>query len=376
MTILHLVQKPQMRGAEIFAAQLANHTRREGHKVVLVSLFPGNIPLPFEGSTIDLGGKQGHRLWNFSAWRRLAAIIRSEKPDVIQANAGDTLKYAVFSKLLFRWKQPIIFRNASTISLYIKTWPVRVWNGFLFRHADKIVSVSKTSATDFIRLYPRYEHKVTVVPIGIEEMVVEQTSLSVQEDGPEEFPRLVHVGGFTYEKNHIRLLAIFQGLLRYYPQARLYLVGDGPLRSEIEAIVLQKGLERSIKFLGARKDVMSLISAADVLLLPSIIEGLPGVILEAFYCRIPVVAYAVGGVGEVLINDDTGHLVRKGDESGFVAAVRKAIENKEEKMFLVQNAYQLVTSGYLNKWIAKRFIQVYESVVSHWKEVSPVQKTV
>lgn len=375
MTILHLVQKPQMRGAEIFAAQLANHTKRHGHQVILVSLFPGTVQLPFEGTTIDLGGKPGHRLWNFTAWRRLAAIIREQKPDVIQANAGDTLKYAVFSKLLFRWKQPIIFRNASTISLYIKTWPARVWNGFLFRHADKIVSVSKTSATDFAKLYPRCQHKITVVPIGIEEATVQQQALEAAGSNGSHFPCLVHVGGFTYEKNHIRLITIFQDLLQHYPQARLYLVGDGPLRRDIEAIVLQKGLTGSIRFLGAQKNVMSLIASADVLLLPSIIEGLPGVILEAFYCKIPVVAYDVGGVGEVLINNDTGHLVRKGDEEGFVAAIRDVIEHKEEDEFMVQNAYQLVTSGYLNKWIAQRFIQVYESVLKHWRNVPPVQKT-
>ena len=376
MTILHLVQKPQMRGAEIFAAHLANHTRRHGHKVILVSLFPGNSPLPFEGTMINLGGKPGHRLFNLTAWRRLANIIQQEKPDVIQANAGDTLKYAVFSKLLFGWKQPIIFRNASTISLYIKTWAARKWNGFLFRHTDKIVSVSKTSADDFAVLFPQCRDKITIVPIGIEEVPVQIKQHDAAQNGYGSFPLLVHVGGFTYEKNHIRLIAIFQELLRIYPTARLQLVGDGPLRSEMEAIVSQKRLDRSIRFLGARKDVMELIAGADVLLLPSIIEGLPGVILEAFYCRIPVVAYDVGGVGEVLINNDTGHLVRKGDENGFVEAICEVIENRNEEEFLVQNAYQLVTSGYLNKWIAKRFIHVYETVLRHWREVYHIQKTV
>jgi glycosyltransferase involved in cell wall biosynthesis len=88
------------------------------------------------------------------------------------------------------------------------------------------------------------------------------------------------------------------------------------------------------------------------------------------------VAYDVGGVGEVLVNNDTGHLVKKGDESAFVNAIRQVIENKEEENILVQNAYQLVVSGYLNKWIAKRFINVYESVVRHWREVYHIQKVI
>lgn len=365
-----------MRGAEIFAAQLASHTHRHGHKVVLVSLFPGTVQLPFDGKTISLGGKPGHRLWNLTAWRRLARIIKQEKPDIIQANAGDTLKYAVCSKLIFRWKQPIIFRNASTISLYIKTWPAKIWNSFLFRHADKIISVSKTSATDFAGLFPKCRNKIVIVPIGIEETPLKEKKDPAIHNGRGLFPILLHVGGFTYEKNHVRLIAIFQELQVLYPHARLYLVGDGPLRKEIEEIVRQKGLSSVIRFLGIQKDIMQLIVEADVLLLPSIIEGLPGVILEAFYCKIPVVAYDVGGVGEVLINNDTGHLVKKGDESAFVNAIREVIENREEENFLVQNAHHLVVSGYLNKWIARRFITVYESVVRRWREAYHIQKII
>ncbi len=224
----------------------------------------------------------------------------------------------------------------------------------------EIVSVSKTSADDFAALFPQCRDKITIVPIGIEEVPAQIKQHDAAQNGYGSFPLLVHVGGFTYEKNHIRLIAIFQELLRIYPTARLQLVGDGPCEVKWKRSYRKK--TRSVyPVLGARKDVMELIAGADVLLLPSIIEGLPGVILEAFYCRIPVVAYDVGGVGEVLINNDTGHLVRKGDENGFVEAICEVIENRNEEEFLVQNAYQLVTSGYLNKWIAKRFIHVYRN---------------
>jgi len=373
MTILHLVQRPQLRGAEIFAAQLAMHTQQYGHKVIVVSLFPGNALLPFEGKMIKLDGDPGKRLWNTKAWRRLARIIKEEQPDIIQANAGDTLKYAVFSKLLFRWKQPIIFRNASTISLYIKTWPAKTWNSFFFRNAHKIVSVCNASATDFARLFPKYKERIVVVPVGIEESVVTGKKSAGVHTGSLPTPILTHVGGFTYEKNHIRLIAVFQQLLKIYPHACLRLIGDGPLKKDIEAVVKQKGLDGHVIFYGARKDATHLIADADVLVLPSIIEGLPAVILEAFYCKVPVVAYDVGGIGEVLVNHDTGYLVKNGDEIAFVHAICAIIENKEGSSSMVNNAYKLVMSGYLNKWVATRFISVYESVIRDWQEGYPVQ---
>ncbi len=82
------------------------------------------------------------------------------------------MKFAVFSKLLFRWTQPIIFRNASTISRYIKTKLAIKWNYFFFRYASKIISVSETSAADFTKLFPTLKDRMAVVPGGIETDVI------------------------------------------------------------------------------------------------------------------------------------------------------------------------------------------------------------
>ena len=359
MTILQLVQKPQLRGAEMFASQLATHINENGHRAILVFVFPGSAPLPFTGEIKHLNGSPKKRLWDVNAWRNLAQLIKEEKPDVIQANAGDTLKYAVLSKLFFKWKQPIVFRNASTISLYIKSLPAKLLNGFFFKHASKIVSVSNTSATDFAKLFPKYRSRIVTVPIGIEEADDANNTNPLQ--GIQQ-PALVHVGGFSFEKNHIRLIEIFEGIRKKRPNASLHLVGSGPLKAQIEELVKQKGLEQSVRFYGFRNDAMQFIKNADVLLLPSIIEGLPGVILEAFYCKTPVVAYNVGGIGEVVINDKTGRLVPKGNEEAFVDNVLAALDNTPDNQQMIRNAWQLVTGEYLNTVIAKKFLDVYKSV--------------
>lgn len=209
-----------MRGAEIFASQLASHINHSGNKAIVVGLFPGNADLPFNDTIISLNGNPKGRLHDIKAWKKLAEIIRNEKPDIIQANAGDTLKYAVFSKIIYRWRQPIVFRNASTISLYIKTRPQKIWNSFLFKYARKIISVSNTSALDFSKLFPKYKHKVITIPIGIE-----RTEVSMEINGLLNQPlhlngeglRIIHVGGFTFEKNHSGLLEIFELILEKDP---------------------------------------------------------------------------------------------------------------------------------------------------------------
>lgn len=366
MKILQLVQKPQQRGVEIFTAQLSSRINAAGHEAIMVFLFPGEGALPFTGKMIHLHGHQKLRFLDFGAWRKLAQLVANEQPDIIQANAGDTLRYAVLSKLLFRWKQPIVFRNASTISLYIKNRLSVFLNAFFFRYASKIISVSKASALDFGQVFPGQRKKITTIPVGIDDAAIDVSDKKQPLPGslPARGPVYIHVGGFSFEKNHEGLLDAFERICQQQPNASLHLVGDGPLRKKIESLVNRKNLAAQIKFYGFQQDVLSLIKTADVLLLPSIIEGLPGVILEAFLCKTPVVAFDVGGIGEVLVNHQTGFLVEKMDYESFVTAALYAAEKNDENEMLVQNAYDLVTSQYLNSQVARKFLGCYSSILT------------
>lgn len=370
MKVLQLIQRPQLRGAEIFASQLTSHINGAGHKGVLVSLFPGNSRLPHADEILTLNGTPERRMWDIKAWKKLSVIIATEQPDIIQANAGDTLMYAVFSKVIYGWKQPIVFRNASTISLYIKTWVAKKWHGIFFRFTDKVISVSNTSAVDFTTIFPTFKNKIITIPIGIENTVAYSDVRSLEQINKPVLqgnPTIIHVGGFTFEKNHTGLISIFQRLLKEVVGAKLHLVGDGPLKKEIEEAVTAQKLTSNITFHGFQANALQFIRDADVLVLPSHIEGLPGVILEAFYCNTAVVAYDVGGIKEILVNDVTGRLIQKGDEKAFVKAILDSLEKTDENKLLLKNAHHLVVTKYLNKQISGQFLEVYQSVIDNHK---------
>src|SRR5690606_35766090 len=144
------------------------------------------------------------------------------------------------------------------------------------------------------------EPKVEVLPIGVlKEKLV--TSLPQQIEGLlEGSDFLIHIGSFVPEKNHIELFSIFDQVLLTYPNLKLLVVGEGRLKSQFQNQLAEKS---EILFLGARKDVAAILPFAKGLLLPSLIEGLPGVILEAMNSNVPVISYDVGGISEVLVSN-------------------------------------------------------------------------
>jgi glycosyltransferase involved in cell wall biosynthesis len=128
------------------------------------------------------------------------------------------------------------------------------------------------------------------------------------------------------------------------------------MKQKIEEEVIKMNLSDSIIFYGWTANPLDYIIKADMLVLPSIIEGLPGVILEAMYCRTTVVAYDVGGIHELIEHKQTGFLVGKNDELNFVNSMQEALTIDN---MVNEKAYQQVVNHYTNKSIAKEFEKTY-----------------
>lgn len=357
LRILHLIQKPQNRGAETFAAQLANRQNKIGQKVLLVSVFSGSANLSWEDEILTLNGNISKRFLDYKAWKKLSRIINQFKPDIIQANAGDTLKYAVFSKLIFRWNVPIVFRNASEVGQYLNSNFQKGFNTFLYKSINQVISVSQASKLDLLNHFPFLKGKIRVIPIGLEQI----DSISPVCLKPQGVKHIIHVGGFSFEKNHSGLIRIFENFLKIDEQAHLHLIGDGPLRQEVENLVRINNLSKKVSFYGFVNNPLSYIKAGDVLVLPSIIEGLPGVLLEAMYCRTPVIAYNVGGISEI-VTRETGELIPKNDVEKFVNAISRTFLNKDG--LKIDRAKNMVDNNYMNSTLVKEFNVVYEEVLN------------
>lgn len=331
-----------------------------GNECTLITLFEGDALLPFNGEIIHFNRPIGRRLIDLKGWRQLASLIAREKPDIIQANAGDTLKFAVLSKLFFRWQTPIVFRNANKMSDFIDSRPKFWFNKFLLSRVTQVISVSENCSEDLVTFFSFPKEKVHTVQIGIElhpigDMPVDLVSIFNLG------PVLIHVASMVPEKNHHGLLRIFKMVIDKMEDVQLLVIGKGKLEAELKHYAHQLGIENKVHFLGSRTDVLKIMKFSKALLLPSKIEGLPGVILEAMYAHCPVVAYRVGGVGEVIDHNQTGLLVTKDDEESFAEWVESLLTDEPLRNKIIQQA-QLVATKFDNRIIAARFISIYQRV--------------
>jgi glycosyltransferase involved in cell wall biosynthesis len=156
---------------------------------------------------------------------------------------------------------------------------------------------------------------------GVAASVVDAAGLRLELGLSEDAPVVFCAARFTAEKGHGVLLQAMAVVAREYPSAVLVLAGDGPLRGAVETESRRRALEDRVRFLGQRGDVPRLLAASDVVVVPSLWESLPRVVLEAMALGRPVVASAVGGIPEAVLDGETGLLVPAGDPQRLAEVV-------------------------------------------------------
>jgi len=163
-------------------------------------------------------------------------------------------------------------------------------------------------------------------------------------------------------KGHAVLLRAFAGVKANFPGAELLIVGDGEERKNLVALAAELRLDDSIVFLGSRRDVPELLAAMDVVVLPSLEEGLPLSLLEAMAAAKPIVATDVGSVSTVIKNNETGMLVAPNDKQALSEAIIRILSDASLQRTLSTAAQQLVKRRYLLDHTAEAYARIYDSL--------------
>jgi glycosyltransferase involved in cell wall biosynthesis len=342
--VLRIIARLNIGGPAIHTILLTAGLNDERFESTLVTGVEGK----YEGNMLDLAAAKGVEPIIIPQLRRnvdplgglitlvkLYRLMRRQKPHIVHTH---TATAGLLGRLAAKLAGvPVILHTFHGHVLRGYFGPLRskalVWvERFLACLSDCIVTVSEGQRRELAGYGVAPPEKITVVPLGfeLEHLLTCQShrgELRRELDLADDHKLVGIVARLVPIKNHHLFLQAAKVVAEAVPQARFLVVGDGELREELKAYVCDLGLDERAFFTGWRRDLPRLYADLDVVALTSINEGTPVSLIEAMAAGVPVVATAVGGVPDVVVDGETGYLVGAGDANGMAEAIIELLKN-------------------------------------------------
>lgn len=359
MKILLSITSLGVGGAERLVTALADRYVADGHQVMLIR-FHGEAELSPSDPRVQLENLDMRRspLGVLAAMWRFRRLVRAFRPDVVNSH----LVHANLLTRLLRLVTPM----PRLVSSAHNTNEEGRGRMLAYRLTDRLADISTNVSEEAMEAFETQGAlklgRMVAIHNGIDtgsfafdvaarERIREELGLV------ESTPLVLAVGRLWEQKDYPNLLRAFTQL-----EARsapcLAIVGDGPLRSELEALADTLGVANRVWFLGVRHDVPALMSASDLFVLSSAWEGFGLVVAEAMACQRPVVATDCGGVREVV--GDAGYLVPPRNPGALAQAMARALHlSGSQRECLVNAARERVVARFSLDAMADRYLAVY-----------------
>jgi glycosyltransferase involved in cell wall biosynthesis len=185
---------------------------------------------------------------------------------------------------------------------------------------------------------------------------------------------ILNVGRLSPEKGQDLLLRACAALMREFPGIRVHFAGIGPMEAELRSLAHELGIEARVTFHGFVADMPSLYARSDLVVQSSLTEGLPNVILEAAYLRVPIVATDVGGTREVTVHGREAWLVSPGSVEGLINGIRRYLTDPAGFAGMTESAHEKILAEFSFQARTERMTALYERLVTLHQPGDPGQE--
>jgi glycosyltransferase involved in cell wall biosynthesis len=356
--IVHQLLSGDVAGGQLVALRLAAAAQRAGHETLLVS--------PSDGPVLEHAAKVGipslvvplGRSFRLDAALRLARVLRRERAEILHTHthlSGNVLARVAGRLARARVVAHMHIENVFRADRLGRALQIAL-DDATARLCARIIAVSEATRASLARQgYPR--RLLQVIHNGVE---VGARAAPVR---LADAPTVLHVGRLAPVKGQLELIRALEQL----DGVRAVLVGrdlerGGEYQRELEREAARLGMADRVVFAGARDDVAGLMSGCEVFALPSTVEGLPLVILEAMAQERPVVATAVGGTPEVVVDGVTGLLVEPGDPRALAGALEMVLADSARAAAMGAAARRRVEERFSLEAMTQSVLHVYGEV--------------
>jgi glycosyltransferase involved in cell wall biosynthesis len=348
----------------------------EGHLLALLpALRERGIDARFLG--LDVSGSEAHRFHErldelgvphrsvpcgHDASPRLARdvvrAVRAERPDLLHTHLVHADVHGSIAARLTRTPFVSTRHNDDRYLL----GPFRYVDRAFARGARRLIAISDAVRV-FLEAAGHDPRKLVTIRYGLDELPAKPSRPTPEEAGiPADAPLALAVGRLIEQKDHATLLRAFARVRERQPDARLAILGGGPLEAETRSRADSLGLAEAVTLPG-RTEIRDWLARADVFVHTSRWEGFGIVLLEAMLAGLPVVATRVSAVPEVVADGETGALVEAGDAEGVARELAALLADPELRRRLGDAGRERARTEFSVAQMAERTIEVYRAAV-------------
>lgn len=356
-------------GAErMFVELVTRLDRRRWEPRVFCLSGPGALVETLQESGIPVTCFGAKSVRNLGVIWRLVAELKKFRPELMQS----FLFHANLVGRLAAWLAGVprmvcgirVAERRSRLPL----WLDRVTQGFV----DHNVCVSRAVAMFSIHNARLKRSKISVIVNGVDyQRFATATPMDRASLGLTAAPLALFVGRLDPQKAPFVLLEAFERLIARHADWQLLFVGDGPLRLSMTEWVAEHRLNSNVHFAGWRPDVPELLKAADVLVLPSLWEGMPNIVLEAMAAGLPVVVSRIEGTEELIRDGETGLLATPGSVVELELLIEIDLGGREFSTLRAQRAQQLALKSFTLEAMVDSYEQLYLRLLGNDARFAP-----
>jgi glycosyltransferase involved in cell wall biosynthesis len=371
MQILHLISSVGLFGAERVVIELSKSLKKTYHCEPIIGIIR-NVYNPHE-EILEEAKSNDINYTIFGCRDQLdlklafsiREFIKKNKIDIIHCHGYKSNFYGLLAS---KGQIPSVTTNHNWLTSHWKLKIYCILDSIWIRFFDRIVAVSNEVKKDMLR-YKIPEEKIRVIDNGIAldrfEKVVDAKNIKNQLGFEEKIRIIGTIGRLGIEKGHIYLLEAARQILDVVKDLKFLIIGNGPLRKQLEEKSEKLGIKKHVIFMGQRKDIPELLMAMDIFVLPSIKEGLPVTLLEAMAAKRPVIATRVGAIPKVIENKDTGILVEPKDVTGLRDAIMNLLNDPGRMNLFAREGFNRVCMDFSSDEMGKNYLKLYNELTNH-----------
>tara|TARA_R110001592_G_C13051053_1_gene740160 strand:+ start:73 stop:1194 length:1122 start_codon:yes stop_codon:yes gene_type:complete len=368
LNVLQFICSTGFYGAERWVLALVNHLDSSHVRSDLVVTQEGEckelkIVQQFNvenGQTFEL--PMAHK-FDFSVVDKLVELIKKRDIDVIHTHGYKSDILGIWAARKANIKVVVTPHGfPAHIDFKLKCF---IWFGCQsLRFANKVVPLS-TQLMEDVKGFGVPKSKISYVQNGVDLSEVEaQRKLPIKSDFPNNgVKRIGFVGQMIKRKNIEHVLDVFESLSKQYDNIELYLLGDGESRQGLEQYTETLNSKNKIHFLGFRDDRLEWLQSFDLFVMTSLLEGIPRCVMETMAMGVPVAAYNIAGVDQLITHKETGLLADLNDKVALEEHWETLLFNDEVSENIIINAKDFVYKHYSAQRMANEYTDIFQDLV-------------